>query len=75
MRRSIARLIAGIVGAAALALPVIAVTSSLGTFEPCQTLELPENGPQVDVDGLMAQGWYSDPTDHAERLYAPSCRH
>lgn len=37
-----------------------------------------------DVDGtgvaelqsadLRSLGWYGDPTDHAERLYSPSCK-
>lgn len=28
----------------------------------------------VDADALLAQGWYGDPTDGEERLYAPTCR-
>lgn len=46
-------------------------------LDACRTYDVPE-----DVDGtgnprasaLLAAGWYGDPADHAERLYAPSCR-
>lgn len=43
----------------------------------CRTVDLAE-----DIDGagddraveLLAHGWFGDPSDHAERLYAPACR-
>lgn len=61
----------------AVALLLLAATS---LHQPCRTLDLSEDAAGNGVTGrqvaaLMQQGWWSDPSDHAERLYAPACAH
>jgi hypothetical protein len=49
----------------------------LGMFwiatDPCQTLDA-ESLSENQVVVLIADGWYGDPTDHAETLYSPGCK-
>lgn len=43
----------------------------------CRTIDLADDTTGAGDDlasELLARGWYGDPADHAERLYAPSCR-
>lgn len=51
---------------------LVGLSPSLGA---CTRLEITESTPQTLVEARLGQGWYSDPTDGAERLYAPSCHH
>jgi hypothetical protein len=64
------------------ALAVLTITGWLLVVpgSPCRTVDLPEDTEGTGVTelrahALLARGWYGDPSDHAERLYSPGCRH
>jgi len=74
MRRTMRKVFASIVGVVLVGTCVVAYSAPLGTLEPCRTLDVSESTPESVTDGLVAQGWYGDPNDGTERLYAPLCR-
>ena len=74
MHHTLSKIFGAVVGAILVGTAVVGLSAPMGTLEACRTLEVGESTPQSHVDALMRQGWYGDPTDGVERLYAPSCR-
>lgn len=86
-RQALAALVAALVGVAALVTMagVLLMShqqdTSTSAWDVDTASDVPASCGYVDanaytadeVAALIAQGWYGDPTDHAERLYAPSC--
>lgn len=60
-------------GTGALVGLLLAATVAHGHSDACRSVDVSDDRTATVAGQLLADGWQSDPTDHAERLYSPDC--
>jgi hypothetical protein len=78
MYRHVMPVITGVLSGTLAGLLAFGVMDLSSPPEPCVTVDVTpwfdwQDAPDI-AGPLIEAGWYSDPADHAERLYSPGCR-